>query len=115
MKWASWVNFLLGLWLIVAPFAMGFGVMRGVAANDVVFGILIAVFALWSLTSLVPPPAVSWLVAIFGLWVLISPAALAYGGISVVASRTNVVTGVIVLILGIARAISAGHHRVAQA
>lgn len=50
----SWVNVLLGLWLIVAPFALLYGSMgttSGPAAatgNDIVVGIIVLALAYWS-------------------------------------------------------------------
>lgn len=45
--WASWLNALAGVWLIVAPFVLHYS---GTASiwNDVILGILVAAFALWS-------------------------------------------------------------------
>lgn len=40
--WTSWVNALIGIWMIIAPFATGY---NSTAAywNEVIFGILIAI------------------------------------------------------------------------
>jgi hypothetical protein len=47
--WPSWVNALLGLWLIVAPFVLGTsGVSAAITWNDIVVGILFVVFGVWS-------------------------------------------------------------------
>jgi hypothetical protein len=45
--WLSWANFLLGAWLIVAPFVLGYGTTR-VLWNDVIAGVVILIFATWS-------------------------------------------------------------------
>jgi len=52
MKALSWVNFILGLWLIVAPFALHYRELnaRDISAamsNNVVVGIVIAIFAIF--------------------------------------------------------------------
>ena len=52
MKALSWVNFILGLWLIVAPFALHYRDLsaRDVSAamsNNVIVGIVIAIFAIF--------------------------------------------------------------------
>ncbi|HEX5429972.1 MAG TPA: SPW repeat protein [Patescibacteria group bacterium] len=50
--WASWINFLLGLWMIIAPFSLGHGAVSAVVTNSVILGIIVAVFGLTSaLTS----------------------------------------------------------------
>lgn len=43
----SWINFLLGIWLIIAPFVLGFSESVAATRNSVVLGILVGVFGLW--------------------------------------------------------------------
>jgi hypothetical protein len=101
MKALSWVNFILGLWLIVAGFALSTA-SRPVMAEEIVLGIIIACLAAVSATR--PSALISWLVALAGLWTLLAPAAMNYAG--VMTSRANdIVVGVIVLVLGIANAV----------
>jgi len=48
----EWVNLVLGLWLIAAPFALGFYASAAAAAwNQVVVGVLIAGAATWALAE----------------------------------------------------------------
>ena len=102
MRVLSWINFLMGVWLIAAGFA--FSRTTGpVMTEEVALGIIIAVLALVSATGRLNA-GISWSVAIAGLWTLIAPAIIRYGLLST--SRTNdVVVGFIVLILGFANAI----------
>jgi hypothetical protein len=101
MKALSWINFILGLWLIVAAFALS-AASRPIMAEEIVLGIIIACLAAISATR--PSPVVSWLVAIAGLWTLIAPAAIRYAGMR--ASLANdIVVGIVVLVLGIANAV----------
>ncbi|HEY7291029.1 MAG TPA: SPW repeat protein [Vicinamibacterales bacterium] len=100
MKALSWINFILGLWLIAAGVTMS-AAARPVMAEEIVIGIIIAALAAISATREVG--VLSWVVALAGLWTLIAPAAIHYGQMT--ASRTNdVVVGIIVLILGVADA-----------
>lgn len=46
--WPSWVNALIGLWLIIAPFAIGYSFIQQALWNDVIIGIAVAVLATWS-------------------------------------------------------------------
>lgn len=46
-KPASWVNAAIGVWLIAAPFILGYEVDREMW-NDVIVGILVLLFAAWS-------------------------------------------------------------------
>ena len=46
MKGLSWINFILGLWLIVAPFALNFRTDTTAMWNSVVIGIVVAVLSI---------------------------------------------------------------------
>ncbi len=46
--WLSWVNLILGLWLIVAPFVLGFSFLTIALWDSVVIGIAVAILAFWS-------------------------------------------------------------------
>ena len=51
-KWEEWVNMALGLWLVIAPFVLGFYASEAVAAwSHIVAGILIAGDAVWALAA----------------------------------------------------------------
>lgn len=51
-KWEEWVNLVLGAWLIIAPFALGFYASLETAAwNQIVVGVLIAADAIWVLAA----------------------------------------------------------------
>lgn len=47
--WEEWVNLVAGLWLIIAPFALGFRTDQAAAWSSVAGGVLIALFAAWAL------------------------------------------------------------------
>jgi len=47
--WQEWANLLLGAWLIVSPWVLGFSAMEVVMVNAVIVGALIAAMALWAL------------------------------------------------------------------
>jgi uncharacterized membrane protein HdeD (DUF308 family) len=44
----SVINLLLGVWLIVSPFVLAYSTSRPATWNDVVFGIVVAILAIWS-------------------------------------------------------------------
>ncbi len=112
MFWATWVNFLLGIWLIIAPYVLGYHSMSHRAStDDLIFGILIAVFSLWRAIKMTAPSYASWLVFAFGIWVLISPYALRYHDISRVRPN-DMIVGIVVLILALLQTM--GHHEPKQ-
>src|SRR5262249_573496 len=101
MKALSWINFILGLWLIVSGFALSM-TARPVMAEEIVLGIIIACLSAMAATR--RSSVISWLVALAGLWTLIAPAVIPYRALTV--SRGNdIVVGVVVLILGVANAV----------
>jgi hypothetical protein len=44
----SWVNLLLGIWLIVSPFALTYATFARATWNDVVLGAVVVILAIWS-------------------------------------------------------------------
>jgi hypothetical protein len=98
MKAFCWTNFILGVWLFIAGFALSHG-SYAAGAEDIILGIIIACLA--AIAAYRPAPATSWLVALAGLWTLIAPGVFHYGG----AAQTNdVVIGIVVLVLGVSNA-----------
>jgi hypothetical protein len=49
-SWPSWVNLLVGAWLIIAPFVLGFAVTAA-TWNSIILGILVMGLSGWSLAS----------------------------------------------------------------
>ena len=99
MKALSWMNFILGLWLMVAAFVLP-GRTGPVMAEEAVAGIAVMVLAYTAAVSH-PRVGTSWSVAIAGLWILIVNYAM------VSASTVNAtIVGVLVLGLGTANAIA---------
>ena len=44
-EWEEWINLVLGLWVLVAPWALGFAQNTGAMGNHVTVGIVVAVLA----------------------------------------------------------------------
>jgi hypothetical protein len=49
--WEELINTLLGIWLVVSPFVLGFAATTTVALHTVVVGILATAFAVWAMAS----------------------------------------------------------------
>jgi hypothetical protein len=49
--WPEWINAVLGIWILIAPWVLGFGSMREAMAAHIVLGVLIAGFAAWGIWS----------------------------------------------------------------
>jgi len=52
-RWLSWVNIVLGVWLLISPFILGY-MAGGDLWNAIILGILVIVFAAWSSTAARP-------------------------------------------------------------
>jgi len=48
--WEEWVNLAIGIWIVIAPFALAFYTHQsGAAWNHVIVGVLVAIDAIWVL------------------------------------------------------------------
>ena len=98
MKALSWLNFLLGVWLTIAAFALSAKTGFAMAAEGVA-GVVISVLAYASGVGR-PNAAVSWSVAAAGLWTLVGN----YGA-HTAATLNATIVGLVVIVLGSANAI----------
>ena len=91
----SRLSLLLGIWLLIAPFMLGYNL--GVATwNDIILGILVAGVALLRTFGNVQA-GTSWLNVVFGIWLIIAPFALNYADHP--AARWNdIILGILVII-----------------
>lgn len=48
-KWEEWTNLIIGVWLIIAPFVLGFTEQQGATWNQIIVGILVAADAAWAM------------------------------------------------------------------
>jgi SPW repeat-containing protein len=128
MQWTGWALLALGVWLIVAPFALGYSAIDAAVINDGAFGVLIAGLAAY---SMVAPRRVAeafmMLATAAGLWVASAPFLLGYtvwqgpdlgqGAVPFVADYpvpaivNDLVVGFSVVILGLMRAVTFRERR----
>jgi hypothetical protein len=47
--WEEWVNLVLGLWLIISPWVLGFSIAAGAMWTHVILGIIAVVISAWAL------------------------------------------------------------------
>src|SRR5262249_4669163 len=86
----SWVNIVLGIWVIISPFVLGIPTPKGIW-NNIVIGAMVGILAIirWRMHQ----PGWSWLNLILGIWLVISPFVLFLSG---AAMWNNVILGIIV-------------------
>jgi hypothetical protein len=92
------LNLLVGIWLIATPFVMKFTYLTSPMWNDIIFGAIIAVFAIIKIYSPMRALSLSWLNAIIGLWLILSPLFINYPDLN--SQWSNVISGVLVVIFG---------------
>ena len=100
MKALSWANFALGIWLIIAPFALSYRRIQAALWEDVVVGLLVAAYSLWRALDVEQMAVGNWIVGALGLWALVSPYVLHFSG-ATIAMRNNVIVGAMVTIVTI--------------
>jgi hypothetical protein len=95
---ASGINILLGLWILISPFAMGFHHLQAALWNNVAAGILIAAFAFFRVSKGHHQAGWSWGNAFLGLWLIISPFVLGFAH-TLPAKWNNIIVGAIIGLL----------------
>ena len=97
----SWVNVLLGIWVIISPFMIQFARLPAAMWNNVIVGIVIAILAL--IRSSTPrQPGWSWANVVLGIWMIISPFAL--GVMTTAILWNNIILGIVIAIVASANA-----------
>lgn len=104
---ASGLNVLAGIWLIIAPFVLNYS-NGDPYWNDIVFGAIVAVFALIRVGGAVRASWLSWINALIGIWLIVSAFWLDN---TATAGWNDVILGAIVLVLA---ALSAGASEAAM-
>lgn len=96
--WQDPINVLLGAWLAVSPWVLGFQDQMAPTANGVVIGLVLIAAALGAI--FMPRAWEEWTEGLLGLWMVISPWALGFAG-QMDAVRNAVVSGVVVIVLAL--------------
>jgi hypothetical protein len=76
--WQDLVNALLGVWVIVSPWVLGFEGSSMAMSNAVIVGIALVATALGAV--FVPRAWEEWTEAALGLWLVVSPWVLGFSG-----------------------------------
>lgn len=105
VRFASGLSLLLGLWLIAAPWALGY---EGSPAmwNEVLVGVTIAIVSIATILDPLRLAKVSWLTVALGIWLLIAPFILSYGPPLAAVEGVNpalwndIFVGILIVVLG---------------
>lgn len=103
----SFMNVLAGIWLVIAPWILGYTDVGAALWNDVAVGTAVIVLAgirAASPTRFIP---ISWANVLLGLWLVLAPFVLQYGELTAssvigsVALWNDVIVGVVVIALAV--------------
>ena len=47
-KAMSWINAVLGLWLVLAPFILSYSSVTGAMVNDIIVGVVVVILGAWA-------------------------------------------------------------------
>ena len=92
----SWLNILLGIWVIISPLVVQFAQLPAAMWNNVIVGIVIAVLAIIR-TSTPRQAGWSWVNVILGIWMIISPFALGVMTTAIVSN--NIILGIVIALI----------------
>ena len=96
--WQDVVNALLGIWVVLSPWALGFQDSRIAAANAVLVGVALIAAALGAM--LVPRAWEEWTECALGVWLVISPWVLGFSALQV-AMLAAVFSGIVIAALAL--------------
>ncbi|QBQ55701.1 SPW repeat protein [Nitrosococcus wardiae] len=100
VHWSSGINIIAGVWLIIAPFALGYTDMANALWNDIILGIAVFILAIVRTNAPLQYEPVGWTNIVLGLWLIIAPFVLDYTGINATAAMWNdIFLGSIIAIL----------------
>jgi multisubunit Na+/H+ antiporter MnhB subunit len=96
MRWQDWASLILGAWLAISPWVLGFNDSDWATWNAVVVGVAIAAYAFVEIDM--PKPWEEWANLVLGVWLIASPLALGYQ-VEAVPAWNAVFVGVLVVLL----------------
>lgn len=99
VQWTSGTNLVAGIWMILAPFLLGYAAITAAVWNDVIIGLAVAVLAGTRLAKPLEREGASWTNLVLGLWLIAAPFALGYAA-TAAALWNDIVIGVVVAALG---------------
>ncbi len=103
--WASSLNVIAGLWLILAPFILGYSDFAPAFWNDVIVGVLILASAFAATRTYSPNP--SWMNVVLGVWLILAPFMLNYDGYRAALANdlcVGLLVGILALLAALAKA-----------
>jgi uncharacterized membrane protein YtjA (UPF0391 family) len=111
-RWQDWVNLLLGVWLFLSPWLLGYtGASVTASWNAWILGVALVVFS--AIAVSVPRTWEEIINLLIGIWMVISPWVLRFSGVSRTAETNAVIVGIIAIVLA-AWAMTLSRHEPAR-
>jgi hypothetical protein len=102
---ADGLVFLTGLYLAISPWVAGFAGLRGIAVNDLITGVALALVGAGLASAYGRTHGLAWVVPVIGIWTIITPWVIR-GGIAATATAgmiaNNVAVGAVAVVVGLA-------------
>lgn len=98
VKAASGFNIIAGIWLIIAPFVLGYANVAAPLWNELIVGALVLVLAAVRVGNPARYTGLSWANLVLGLWLIAAPFVLQYWGLGR-AMWNEIIMGIIVAAL----------------
>lgn len=100
---ASGVALALGIWLIVAPMALGYE-DRAATWNDILVGVVVAIIAGLTMARPLRYSRFAWINVVLGIWLMVAPFVLRYGDDYILAGVNrplwnDIMLGILVVVL----------------
>jgi len=51
-KFLDWINVVIGVWLIIAPFILGYSAIVAAIWNDIIVGLVVVVLEVWAVLTI---------------------------------------------------------------
>lgn len=105
-QWRDIVNLVLGVWIVISPWTLGFAAEQTAAWNAYIVGVIIAVAALAALVNF--HKWEEWVNVVLAAWLIVSPWALGTAALSALVWN-QVIVGLVIGALAIWSSV-AGHE-----
>jgi len=97
VTFASGINLLAGLWLIISPWVFGYAPLPGALSNSIIVGVVIAILA--ASREAGAESGWSWVNAVLGAWTIASPFVFHFAS-NIAGTWNGIIVGIIVVALG---------------
>ncbi|MCL6516252.1 SPW repeat protein [Alicyclobacillus sp.] len=102
MKWRNWLNAIIGVWFIIAPWVLGVSDVAGAVWTSVIFGAIQVIASVWA--AYVEEPSwrtwQNWVSFLTGVWFILQPFVLPLSG-NAGETWTSVILGIVTAVLNL--------------